>query len=124
MSLVPPTRALRGATTVEADTPEQITQRTNELLGEIMSRNGLVENDVISIIFTTTRDVTSMFPATAAREAGFGAVPLLCAAEIDVPGSMPLCVRALLHVSTTRPRHDLHHIYLHGAQSLRDDLPD
>ncbi|HMD44903.1 MAG TPA: chorismate mutase [Acidimicrobiales bacterium] len=124
MSAIPTTRALRGATTVEADTPEQISARTNELLAEIMSSNGLVEDDVVSIIFTATRDVVSMFPATAARESGFGAVPLLCAAEIDVPGSMPRCVRVLLHVTTTRARHELHHVYLHDAASLRDDLPD
>ncbi|HLN15730.1 MAG TPA: chorismate mutase [Acidimicrobiales bacterium] len=124
MSGIPTTRALRGATTVEADTPEQIAERTQELLQSIMAANGLVEEDIVSIIFTATKDVTSMFPATAAREIGFGAVPLLCAAEIDVPGSMPSCIRVLLHVLTTKSRDELHHVYLHGAQSLRDDLPD
>ncbi len=117
------TRALRGATTVEEDTPEQVTARVQELLGEVMTANGLVEDDVISIIFTATADVTSMFPATAARGIGFGAVPLLCAAEIPVPGSMPRCIRALLHVQTTRGRDELHHVYLHEARGLRDDLP-
>ncbi|HSZ37111.1 MAG TPA: chorismate mutase, partial [Acidimicrobiales bacterium] len=62
--------------------------------------------------------------ATAIREIGFGAVPLLCAAEIAVPGSMPKCIRVLLHVHTPRPRGEMHHVYLHGAQGLRDDLPD
>jgi chorismate mutase len=91
---------------------------------EVMTRNELVEDDIVSIVFTATPDVTSIFPATAIREIGFGAVPLLCAAEIPVPGAMPLCVRVLLHVYTARSRDEIHHVYLHGAQGLRDDLPD
>jgi chorismate mutase len=117
-------RGLRGATTVDADTVEQVTERSQELMRRLMERNDLVEDDIISIIFTATGDVTSIFPATAIREIGFGAVPLLCAAEIAVPGAMPLCVRVLLHVQTTRSRDEIHHVYLHGAQGLRDDLPD
>ena len=117
-------RGLRGATTVEADTVDQVTERSQELMREIMERNGLAEDDIISALFTATADVTSIFPATAIRETGFGAVPLLCAAEIPVPGSMPLCIRVLLHVHTTRSRDEMHHVYLHGAQGLRDDLPD
>ena len=117
-------RGLRGATTVEADTAAQVTERSQELMREIMARNELVEDDIISALFTATADVTSIFPATAIREIGFGAVPLLCAAEIPVPGSMPLCIRVLLHVHTTRSRGEMHHVYLHGAQGLRDDLPD
>ena len=116
-------RGLRGATTVEADTAAQVTERTQELLREIMHRNDLREDDIISILFTATADLTSIFPATAIRGIGFGAVPLLCAAEIPVPGSMPLCIRVLLHVYTERSREDMHHVYLHGAQVLRDDLP-
>jgi chorismate mutase len=119
----PAVRALRGATTVDVDTVEQVTERVQELLREVMAGNELLEEDVISIIFTATSDVVSMFPATAARGIGFGAVPLLCAGEIPVPGAMPRCVRVLLHVSTTLPRDELRHIYLHGAQGLRDDLP-
>ncbi len=117
-------RALRGATTVESDTVEQITERSQELMLRIMERNELTEDDIISAIFTATGDVTSIFPATAIREIGFGAVPLLCAAEIAVPGAMPKCIRVLLHVNTTRAREEMHHVYLHGAQVLRDDLPD
>jgi chorismate mutase len=124
MSPAPLVRALRGATTVEADTTEQVTERVQELLRTLMERNELVEDDVISIIFTATSDVTSTFPATAARGIGFGSVPLLCASEIDVPGATPLCLRALLHIQTTRQRSELHHVYLHGAHGLRDDLPD
>ena len=117
-------RGLRGATTVEADTVEQVTQRSQELMRRIMERNELVEEDIVSVLFTATADVTSIFPATAIREIGFGAVPLLCAAEIAVPGAMPLCIRVLLHAYTTRTRDEIHHVYLHGAQGLRDDLPD
>ena len=116
-------RGLRGATTVDADTVEQVTDRSQELMREIMTRNELVEDDIVSALFTTTGDVTSIFPATAIREIGFGAVPLLCAAEIPVPGSMPRCIRVLLHVHTMRSRDEMHHVYLHGAQGLRDDLP-
>ncbi len=117
-------RGLRGATTVDADTPSDIEQRTLEMLGEIMRANELTTDDVISILFTATADVISAFPATAARQAGFGSVPLICAQEIPVPGSMPRCIRVLLHVTTSTPADELHHIYLHGAKGLRDDLPD
>jgi len=116
-------RGLRGATTVDEDTVEQVTARSQELVRLLMERNGLTEEDIVSVLFTATADVTSTFPATAVREIGFGAVPLLCAAEIPVPGSMPLCIRALLHVHTTRSKDEIHHVYLHGAQVLRDDLP-
>ena len=117
-------RGLRGATTVDDDTVEQVTVRSQELMRRIMERNDLVEDDIVSVLFTATGDVTSIFPATAIREIGFGAVPLLCAAEIAVPGSMPLCIRVLLHVHTTKTKEEIHHVYLHGAQGLRDDLPD
>ena len=117
-------RGLRGATTVDTDTAAQVTERSQELMREILARNQLVEDDIVSVVFTATPDVTSIFPATAIREIGFGAVPLLCASEIAVPGAMPLCIRVLLHVYTTRSRDEIHHVYLHGAQGLRDDLPD
>jgi len=123
MSGAPTVRGLRGATTVDADTTEQISERTKELLLQLMARNGLTEDDIISILFTATHDVVSTFPATAAREIGFGAVPLICATEIAVPGATPSCIRVLLHIHTTRSRSDIHHVYLHGAQGLRDDLP-
>lgn len=116
-------RGLRGATTVDADTPAQVTERSQELILRLMERNDLAEDDIVSVLFTATGDVTSIFPATAIREIGFGAVPLLCAAEIAVPGAMPLCIRVLLHVHTTKTRDEIHHVYLHGAQGLRDDLP-
>src|SRR6202046_2589915 len=117
-------RGLRGATTVDADTVAQVTARSQELMLRLLEHNDLVEDDIVSVLFTATADVTSIFPATAIREIGFGAVPLLCAAGIAVPGAMPLWTRVLLHVYTTRPRDEIHHVYLHGAQGLRDDLPD
>lgn len=117
-------RALRGATTIDEDTVEQVTERIQELLAAIFSRNELDNEDVISIIFTATGDVSSMFPATAARTYGLGDVPLLCARELDIAGSTPLCLRVMLHVTSDRPREDLHHVYLHGARGLRDDLPE
>jgi len=117
-------RALRGATTCESDTPEEIFTVTQELLLAMMERNELEHDDVVSLILTTSPDLTSAFPATGARGVGFGDVPLLCASEIDVPGAMPRCVRVMMHVYTTRPRSELRHVYLRKAQSLRDDLPE
>ena len=117
-------RALRGATTIEKDTTDAITERVVTLLEQMMQRNGLVEDDIISILFTATGDITSMFPATAARTMGLGAVPLICARELAVEGSVPLCIRVMMHVTTERGRADMHHVYLEGALGLRDDLPD
>ncbi|MGO9028406.1 MAG: chorismate mutase [Acidimicrobiales bacterium] len=117
-------RAIRGATTVDADTVESISERVVELLRQILDRNGLDEDDIISILFTATEDVVSTFPATAARSIGLGAVPLICARELAIVGSVPRCIRVMLHVETSRPRSDMHHVYLEGARGLRDDLPD
>ena len=117
-------RALRGATTVDEDSAEQVAARTQELMAAMLEHNGVDHEDLISVLFTTTPDVVSMFPATAAREIGLGDVPLLCASEIAVPGAMPRCIRVLAHLHTTRARHELHHVYLHGARGLRDDLPE
>jgi chorismate mutase len=124
MPAAPTVRALRAATTVDADTTDQIAQRVQELLLEVMARNGLATDDVISILFTATADVVATFPATVARDIGFGSVPLICATEINVLGATPRCIRALLHIHTSRPSAELHHVYLHGARGLRDDLPD
>src|ERR1700722_241230 len=123
MAPAPTVRGLRGATTVDEDTVSQVTERSQALMHDLMTTIGLVDADIFWISFTGTAYVTSTFPATAIREIGFGAVPLLCAAEIAVPGAKPLCIRVLMHVHTTRSRDDIRHIYLHGAQSLRDDLP-
>lgn len=116
-------RALRGATTVEDDTKEQITERVVELLSDLMDRNGIDHDDLISVWFTATDDIHAMFPAEAARKVGFGDVPLICARELDVVGATPRCIRVLIHLTSELGRDELHHVYLHGARGLRDDLP-
>ncbi len=118
-----PLRALRGATTVDVDEVDHLTERMHELLDALFGRNELDHDDVVSIIFTATDDVHCAFPATAARGWGLGDVPLLCARELDVVGGTPRCLRVLLHLETDKARADLHHVYLHGAANLRDDLP-
>jgi len=120
---VPPVvRALRGATTLDADTTEQMEQRVQTLLGEMIERNAVHHDDIISIVFTATDDLHSMFPATAARALGLGDLPLLCARELDVEGATPRCVRILMHLNTERVPHDLRHVYLEKAQGLNDEL--
>ena len=116
-------RALRGATTLDEDTGTQMTERVQALVSAMLARNGVAHDDIISMIFTATEDLVSAFPAAAARAAGLGDVPLLCARELAVAASTPRCVRVLMHVSTERARADLRHVYLEGAQGLRDDLP-
>jgi chorismate mutase len=116
-------RALRGATTVDQDTTAQVTERTQALLAAMLERNGIDHDDIISVLFTATDDVRSMFPATAARAVGFGDVPLLCARELDVQGAQPLCIRVMMHVEMMAGQ-DLHHVYQQGARGLRDDLPE
>ncbi len=117
-------RGVRGASTCVANTPEEIDEVTRELLLAMLERNDISHDDVISVLFTTTPDLTASFPATAARGVGFGDVPLLCASEINVPGAMPLTVRVLMHAYTERARDELRHVYLRNAGSLRDDLPE
>lgn len=117
-------RALRGATTIDDDTKEQVTSRTQALVSAMLDRNDVSKDDLISIVFTATDDVHSMFPATAAREIGLGDVPLLCARELDIEGATPRCIRVLMHVMTNKARSELHHVYLEGARGLRDDLPE
>jgi chorismate mutase len=122
---VPPAlRALRGATTVDADTPEQITERVVALLAQLFERNEIDHDDVVSILFTATDDIHAMFPAEAARKFGLGDVPLICARELDIVSGQPMCIRVMLHLTTERTRADLHHVYLEGARNLRDDLPE
>jgi chorismate mutase len=116
-------RAVRGATQVEQDVREDVLAATTELLGEVLRRNALSSDDLISVVFTATPDLHSEFPAYAARQMGITDVPLLCAAEIDVPGAMPRVLRLLAHVETERSRSELRHVYLRGAAALRTDLP-
>ena len=115
-------RAIRGATTVRSDTAQEIDRSVVALLDAIFERNGLKNEDVISMVLTATGDIHSKFPAASARVYGIGDVPLLCARELDIEGATPLCIRVLLHVDTTLARDALHHVYLEGAVGLRDDL--
>ena len=117
-------RAVRGATTVDADEPAHITDRVVDLLQRLLERNEVDKDDLVSILFTATDDLHSMFPAKAARTMGLGDVPLMCARELDVVDGTPRCIRVLLHLSTAKPRSALHHVYLEGAKDLRDDLPE
>jgi chorismate mutase len=115
-------RGIRGATTVDADEPQQILAATRELLEAICRENGIEDfGEMASVIFTTTADLTSTFPAEAARELGMTDVPLLCAREIPVPGSAARCIRVLLHLNTERPQNTMHHVYLRDAKALRPD---
>ena len=116
-------RALRGATTIAVDTEDEINVRVRALLREMLARNAVKKDDIISIVFTATDDVTALFPATAARAMGLGDVPLLCARELSVKEGTPLCIRVLMHVTTEKQRSELRHVYLEGARHLRDDLP-
>ena len=116
-------RGIRGATSVTQDDPQLIRAATQELMEQMLERNGLTDfDDVISAIFTTTADLCSAFPAEAARHIGMNLVPLLCAQEIPVAGSMPRCIRVLLHVNTERSPAEIEHVYLREAQKLRPDM--
>jgi chorismate mutase len=116
-------RAVRGATTVDEDTPEAILESTAELLTAVLARNGLATDDLISMIYTMTPDLVSEFPALAARHAGITTIPLLCASEIPVPGSLGKCIRLLLHCTVPDDR-AIHHVYLREARKLRPDLAE
>ena len=116
-------RAVRGAIDVERDERDLVLEASTALVREVLDRNGLVPDDLVSIVFTATPDLTSEFPAYAARQMGIVDVPLLCASEIDVPGAMPRVLRLLAHVETDLPRSQVRHVYLRGAAALRTDLP-
>jgi chorismate mutase len=115
-------RAVRGATTVEVDDRDAIVAATAELLEALVARNDIGPDDVVSILFTATDDVTAEFPAAAARRLGLADVPLMCAREMAVGGSLPSCIRVLMHLYTERDAADLRHVYLRGAVGLRTDL--
>jgi len=117
-------RALRGATTFDVDEADHVSARVVALVEAMLERNGVHHDDVVSILFTATGDLTSVFPATAARSIGLGDVPLICARELDIAGSTPRCIRVLMHLHTDRARDELRHVYLEGARGLRDDLPE
>ncbi|MGH9024149.1 MAG: chorismate mutase [Acidimicrobiia bacterium] len=116
--------ALRGAITLEANTREEVQEKTQRLVKEMLARNRVAHEDLVSVIFTATTDVTAEFPAAAARALGLGDVPLLCAQELDIEHGIARCIRVLMHLHTDIPRSGLHHVYLEGARGLRDDLPE
>lgn len=120
-------RGVRGATTVAANDRGPILSATRELLDQLVRANGILPADVASVWFTVTDDLDAEFPAFAAREIGWTEVPLICGREIPVPGSLPLCIRVLIHWNTERSQRDVRHVFLHGARALRPawavDLP-
>ncbi|HZJ07140.1 MAG TPA: chorismate mutase [Nocardioidaceae bacterium] len=115
-------RAVRGATQLDDDVREHMLERVAEMVTDVMAANDLSVDDFISVIFTATSDLVSEFPAYAARRLGFGEVPLICARELEIEGSMLRVVRMMAHVETDLPRADITHVYLHGAAKLRRDL--
>jgi chorismate mutase len=116
-------RAVRGAIQVEADTRDDVLEGSARLVTAVLERNGLTGEDIISILFTATPDLTAEFPAYAARLLGLSDVPLLCASEIAVSGALPRTLRLLAHVETGRSRSELRHVYLGGAAAVRTGLP-
>lgn len=116
-------RAVRGATQVDADEREQVLAASRELLTAVLDRNGFTPDDLVSVLFTATPDITCEFPAYATRQMGIHDVPLLCAVEMAVPGSLPRVLRLMAHVETDLARSEVRHVYLRGAAALRTDLP-
>jgi chorismate mutase len=115
-------RGVRGATTVTENSREAILNATRQMLALLIRRNQIKSEDIASAIFTVPKDLNAEFPALAARQLGWIEVPLLCGYEIDVPGSLPLCVRVLVHWNTELPQSDIQHVYIHDAVRLRPDL--
>ncbi len=113
---------MRGATQLRADDREEMVDAVVELLGQMLERNRITTDDLISVIFTSTQDLHTEFPAAAARTLGIGDVPLLCAQELHIAGSLPRVVRVLAHFESTVPRSEIQHVYLRGAEVLRQDL--
>jgi chorismate mutase len=114
-------QGVRGATTVASNTAEEILEATSELLAELMQSNDLNIEDVASAFFTTTRDLNAEFPAVAANRMGWTDIALMCGHEMEVPGSLPMCLRVLLHVNTEKAAGEIRHVYLRGARALRPD---
>ena len=116
-------RAVRGATRVDGDDRDEILAATRELVGELLDRNDLKPQDVLSVVFTATRDITAVAPALAARQLGLHDAALICAQEMWVAGSMERVVRLLAHIETERPREAVVNVYLRGTEVLRADVP-
>jgi chorismate mutase len=115
-------RAIRGAIQIDADDAEQMRTAVVELMSAILNSNDLKPADLISVLFTCTPDLISDFPAASARAMGLGEVPLLCAVEMAVPGSLPRTIRVMIHCQTNRSQSEVSHIYLRGATVLRKDI--
>ncbi len=117
------TRGIRGATTITEDGKEEVLSATSELLDSILTANpDLKTEDIASALFTVTDDIASVYPALAARQMGWNLVPMICAREIPVPGSLPLCIRVLIHWNTDKEQNAIQHVYLRDAVKLRPDL--
>ena len=114
-------RAVRGATTITHDDREVVLKATREMLALIIRLNGIESTDLASALFTATTDIHSVYPALAARQLGWLDVPLMCSHEMDVDGGLPLCLRVMIHWNTEKPQHEIQHVYLGDAQSLRPD---
>lgn len=117
-------RAVRGATTVITNSEQEILDATGELLRAITERNGILKDDIISVIFSVTTDLNAAFPALAARRMGWDRTAMMCTYEIDVPGSLRKCIRVLMHINTDKENDDLKYIYLKDAKALRPDLSE
>ncbi len=118
-----PLRGIRGATVVPVDQADGVLEATRQLLQAILEANPTLKaGDIASALFTTTEDLSSAYPAAAARELGWDHVPLLCAREIPVPGSLARCVRVLIHWNSDLPQNEIKHVYLGAAARLRPDL--
>ena len=115
-------RGIRGATTVDRNERDEIIAAAKELLQAIIEANEIDPDDVASAWFTTTADLNAEFPAVGARQMGWTSVPLMCGHEMSVPGSLPMCLRILLHVNTDKGPHEVQHVYIRGASALRPDL--
>ncbi|CAB4895759.1 MAG: chorismate mutase [Actinobacteria bacterium] len=115
-------RAIRGAVCLKADNADEMLEAVGEMLTTILERNQITTDDLVSVLFTCTPDIHCGFPARAAREFGFGDVPLMCAQEIDVAGALQLTVRVMLHANIDTPRDEIRHVYLRGAEVLRPDV--
>lgn len=115
-------RGIRGATVLQEDDAREMADAVTELVGQMLDRNALSSDDLVSILFTATPDLRSAFPAAAARALGLADVPLICAQELDVVGALPRVVRVLAHVDCDLPRAEVQHVYLRGAEVLRQDI--
>ena len=117
-------RALRGATTADSNTKEDIVQATTELLEEMLDRNDIATDDLILITFTGTKDLTAEFPAAAVRKVGLSHVPVICARELDIEGALQGTIRVMILLYTEKAREQLRHVYIKDARQLRTDLPE